>query len=198
MCSLLHHINAWRRLLISTSCDCGLGHGVKFLFSLEALKWGCLVLNEKLVVLFKGTWWLFIWLFNFLSSRLKQSVRPDGAVRSTRDGTTHAAQAPWGHWEERWIHRAYFFVENAIMTHVYTWHLSYKLCTGLDNPTLYRNFTAGGGLDVRQCFDSGKWHIPFAVGTVVTVGNWIVTDAVRNAILLYQFFKNIKSYFSAI
>ncbi|KTF93140.1 hypothetical protein cypCar_00015888 [Cyprinus carpio] len=25
---------------------------------------------------------------------------------------------------------------------------------GLDNPTLYRNFTAGGGLDVRQCFDS--------------------------------------------
>ncbi|XP_017569620.1 phosphatidylinositol 3-kinase regulatory subunit alpha isoform X1 [Pygocentrus nattereri] len=24
---------------------------------------------------------------------------------------------------------------------------------GLDNPTLYRNFTAGGGLDVRQCFD---------------------------------------------
>uniref|UniRef100_A0A8C2D6U1 Phosphatidylinositol 3-kinase regulatory subunit alpha n=1 Tax=Cyprinus carpio TaxID=7962 RepID=A0A8C2D6U1_CYPCA len=31
------------------------------------------------------------------------------------------------------------------------------LLTGLkrlDNPTLYRNFTAGGGLDVRQCFDS--------------------------------------------
>ncbi|KAB5522347.1 hypothetical protein PHYPO_G00158500 [Pangasianodon hypophthalmus] len=25
---------------------------------------------------------------------------------------------------------------------------------GLDNPTLYRNFTAGGGLDVRQCFDA--------------------------------------------
>ncbi|XP_077062465.1 phosphatidylinositol 3-kinase regulatory subunit alpha isoform X1 [Siphateles boraxobius] len=25
---------------------------------------------------------------------------------------------------------------------------------GLDNPTLYRNFTAGGGLDVRQCFDN--------------------------------------------
>uniref|UniRef100_A0A672NIY1 Phosphatidylinositol 3-kinase regulatory subunit alpha n=1 Tax=Sinocyclocheilus grahami TaxID=75366 RepID=A0A672NIY1_SINGR len=25
---------------------------------------------------------------------------------------------------------------------------------GLDNPTLYRNFTAGGGLDIRQCFDS--------------------------------------------
>ncbi|TSL28209.1 Phosphatidylinositol 3-kinase regulatory subunit alpha [Bagarius yarrelli] len=25
---------------------------------------------------------------------------------------------------------------------------------GLDNPTLYRNFTAGGGLDVRQCFDT--------------------------------------------
>ncbi|KAI5089169.1 phosphatidylinositol 3-kinase regulatory subunit alpha, partial [Silurus meridionalis] len=24
---------------------------------------------------------------------------------------------------------------------------------GLDNPNLYRNFTAGGGLDVRQCFD---------------------------------------------
>ncbi|KAF5909458.1 phosphatidylinositol 3-kinase regulatory subunit alpha isoform X1, partial [Clarias magur] len=25
---------------------------------------------------------------------------------------------------------------------------------GLDNPTLYRNFTAGGGLDIRQCFDA--------------------------------------------
>ncbi|KAK6305165.1 hypothetical protein J4Q44_G00239450 [Coregonus suidteri] len=25
---------------------------------------------------------------------------------------------------------------------------------GLDNPTLYRTFTAGGGLDVRQCFDT--------------------------------------------
>ncbi|XP_031434261.1 phosphatidylinositol 3-kinase regulatory subunit alpha [Clupea harengus] len=25
---------------------------------------------------------------------------------------------------------------------------------GLDNPTLYRTFTAGGGLEVRQCFDS--------------------------------------------
>ncbi|GAA6069765.1 phosphatidylinositol 3-kinase regulatory subunit alpha isoform X1, partial [Tachysurus ichikawai] len=25
---------------------------------------------------------------------------------------------------------------------------------GLDNPTLYRNLTAGGGLDVRQCFDT--------------------------------------------
>ncbi|KAL2100385.1 hypothetical protein ACEWY4_004779 [Coilia grayii] len=25
---------------------------------------------------------------------------------------------------------------------------------GLDNPTLYRTFTAGGGLEIRQCFDS--------------------------------------------
>lgn len=30
------------------------------------------------------------------------------------------------------------------------------LCAGLDNPTLYRTFTAAGGLEVRQYFDNGK------------------------------------------
>lgn len=28
---------------------------------------------------------------------------------------------------------------------------------GLECPTLYRTFTAGGGLEVRQCFDSGEY-----------------------------------------
>lgn len=30
---------------------------------------------------------------------------------------------------------------------------------GLDNPTLYRTFTAGGGLEVRQCFDCGEFFL---------------------------------------
>lgn len=30
---------------------------------------------------------------------------------------------------------------------------------GLDNPTLYRTFTAGGGLEVRQYFENGKTSI---------------------------------------
>lgn len=34
--------------------------------------------------------------------------------------------------------------------------VSVLLLTGADNPTLYRTFTAGGGLEVRQYYDCGK------------------------------------------
>lgn len=78
------------------------GHGVKFLFYLDALKWWCLVLNEKLVLVqrYLATVWCE---FSTFSSRLERSGRPDGAVRTSRGSTSHPAQAPWGHREERWI-----------------------------------------------------------------------------------------------
>lgn len=34
--------------------------------------------------------------------------------------------------------------------------------SGLDNPTLYRTFTAGAGLEARQCFESGKLVFPLS------------------------------------
>ena len=36
------------------------------------------------------------------------------------------------------------------------WFLVSWSFSGLDNPTLYRTFAAGAGLEVRQCFESGK------------------------------------------
>lgn len=35
--------------------------------------------------------------------------------------------------------------------------LSQSIFSGLENPTLYRTFTAGTGLEVRQYFDSGEY-----------------------------------------
>lgn len=114
-----------------------------------------------------------MWAFNFLFSRLECSGRPDGAVRTSRGSTAHAAQAPWGHREERWIESIMHISLSHVRAHrnfciFCMYKLSYKLCTGLDNPTLYRNFTAGGGLDIRQCFDSGEWRIPLGVAATVS------------------------------